>query len=162
MVFPEGEIVAAAEEEESSNNDLQHMHSFSKPKTQFLGRLTGDFPLESISQFLSHNPLVNSTSLEQTNERRLSPMQRHDILEKDPENDQMKRPGSANCIEDGDNGGNIHSAPFRNLNFWNHDCCRQYNAVKDEGNDVGDDFADEEEAVNHMNLLPCCYFFCLQ
>lgn len=63
-------------------------------------------------------------------------------------------PQSPDCDKESDQRREIKRSPFRNCDFWEHNSCRQDNTVEAEGEDVSYDLADEEEAVDHIQLLP--------
>ncbi|KAM0940329.1 hypothetical protein DsansV1_C18g0149071 [Dioscorea sansibarensis] len=79
-VVAKGHVVTSAEEKICSRYKLQQICRFC---------------LESISEFLSDNPFVNTPSLQQADECGLGSMQRHNILKKDPKYQQMERPVKA-------------------------------------------------------------------
>jgi len=48
----------------------------------------------------------------------------------------------------------MNNSPYRNANFWNQDGCWNYDTVEGKGDNVGYDLPHEEEAIEHIKLLP--------
>lgn len=109
-------------------------------------------------------------------------MHRHDILEEDPEDDQMDwaaatreppvrienslqwrrilrsrcglKPGIYHGVEEADGCGDVDERPCGNLNLGDEGSDGDHHAIEDEGEDVGHNLPHEEEVVDQIELLP--------
>ena len=63
-------------------------------------------------------------------------------------------PRSSDCVQKSNGCWNMNNSPYRNANFWNQDGCWNYDTVEGKGDNVGYDLPHEEEAIEHIKLLP--------
>jgi hypothetical protein len=55
--------------------------------------------------------------------------------------------GSADGIQDGDNGWDVHSSPEWQVHFWHQDCGRDDDAIEHECNNMCKYLANKEECI---------------
>jgi hypothetical protein len=66
--------------------------------------------------------------------------------------------GSADGIQDGDNGWDVNSSPERQVNFWHQDCSWDDGTIEHKCNNVREYLAHKEEGVQHVYFLPQLHF----
>ncbi|MQL91423.1 hypothetical protein Taro_024028, partial [Colocasia esculenta] len=91
--------------------------------------------LQGVAELLGDDPLVGAPGLEQADDGGLAPVQRHHVLEQDPEDEQVDRPGRADGVEDGDSRRHIHRHELGQPHVRHQHARRDHDAVEEE--DIG-------------------------
>jgi hypothetical protein len=147
-------VVDGAVEQARPHGELQRVHLPGEEplptRRRFLLLLLGG----AAAELVGDDPLVGTAGLDESDECGLGAVHGHDVLEEDPEDEQVPGPGRGGGVEHRDGGRHVHGHVLGQADVALHEHARRDDdAVEEEGDEVGHDLAHEEEGVDEVQLL---------
>jgi hypothetical protein len=157
----EDNVVDSAIEQARPHRELQHMHLPSRAAApapdQLLFLLLRDYSRSCLAtaELVGDHPLIGAAGLQQADDGGLGAVHGHDVLEEDPEDEQVAGPGRAGGVEQRDERRHVHGHVLGQAHVSLHQHAgRDDDVVEEEGDEMRHHLPDEEEGVEEVELLP--------
>jgi len=156
----EDNVVDGAIEQARPHGELQHMHLPPRAAAPAPEHLLFLLPRDhrsslAAAELVGDHPLVGAAGLQQSDDGGLGSVHGHDVLEEDPEDEEVAGPWRAGGVEQRDERRHVHGHVLGQSHVALHQhACRDDDAVEEESDEVRHHLPDEEEGVEEVQLLP--------